>query len=125
MRFAMLVLALYLFVSLPLAGQQRTAPPPASRPIAPHDSVRGAVSAVDLKARTLDVTTGVGFALRIVRLQVPADVPITDREGGQREPMRLAELKPGVIAPPTFGGSQTGLVAYRLDRVGRSDLGGH
>ena len=123
MRFAMLVLPLYLFVSLPLAGQQRTAPPPASRPIAPHDSVRGAVSAVDLHARTVDVTTGVGFALRVVRLHVPPDVPITDREGGQREPMRLAELKPGDIVRATFGGRQTGVVAYVIERVGRMDRG--
>jgi len=40
-------------------------------PTAPHDSVRGAIRAVNMRARTLEVTTGVGFALRIVRLQVP------------------------------------------------------
>jgi len=126
MSFAPRLSLLCLFVSFPLAGQQRTAPPPASRPAAPaapHDLVRGAVSAVDLRARTLDVTTGVGFALRIVRLQVPADVPITDREDGQREPMRLAELKPGDIVRATFGGRQTGLVAYVIERVGRMDRG--
>ncbi len=129
MSFAPRLSLLCLFASFPLAGQQRTAPPAASRPAAPaapaapHDSVRGAVSAVDLRARTLDITTGVGFALRIVRLQVPADVPITDREDGQREPMRLAELKPGDIVRATFGGRQAGLVAYVIERVGRMDRG--
>lgn len=111
-----------LLAPLPLAAQQPTAPP-AARPAAPHDSVRGAVRAVDIRARTLDVTTGVGFAIRIVRLQVPADVPITNREGGQRQTMRLAELKPGDIVRATFGGRQTGLVAYVIERVGRMATG--
>ena len=105
-----------------LPAQQPSAPP-AARPTAPHDSVRGAVRAIDLSARTLEVTTGVGFALRVVTLQVPADVPITDRKGGQREPLGLAELKPGDVVRATFGGRQTGLVAYVIERVGRMDQG--
>lgn len=126
-RITQLSLVLIL-APLPLAAQQPTAPPtpptaPTARPAAPHDSVRGAVRAVDIRARTLDVTTGVGFAIRIVRLQVPTDVPITNREGGQRESMRLAELKPGDIVRATFGGRQTGLVAYVIERVGRMATG--
>jgi len=108
--------------ALPLAAQQPTAPP-AARPAAPHDSVRGAVRAVDMRAHTLDVTTAVGFAIRIVRLQVPADVPITDRKAGQREPLRLAELKPGDIVRATFGNRATGLVAYVIERLGRMEAG--
>src|SRR2546421_50901 len=68
-----------------------------ARPIVPHDSVRGSIRTVDVRTRTLEVTTGVGFALRVVRLQVPADVPITNKERGQGEPMRLGELRPGGI----------------------------
>jgi len=56
---------------------------PAQQPTTPHDSVRGAIRTVDVRARTLEVTTGVGFALRVVRLQVPAGVPITDRQSAQ------------------------------------------
>jgi hypothetical protein len=122
MRLATRLSLLCLFLSAPLAGQQRTAPPPA-RPLAPHDSVRGTVSAVNLRDHTLDVTTGVGFALRLVRLQVPPDVPITDRESAQPEPMRLAELKPGDIVRATFGGRQTAVVAYAIERIGRMDRG--
>lgn len=110
------------FAPFALAAQQRTAPP-AARPAAPHDSVRGAVSAVDVRARTLDVTTGVGFAIRIVRLQVPSDVPITDRGRGQRASMNLAELKPGDVVRAVFGGRQTGLVAYTIERMGRMATG--
>jgi len=121
LRMTQLTLVLTL-AALPLAAQQPTAPP-AARPAAPHDSVRGAVRAVDMRAHTLDVTTAVGFAIRIVRLQVPADVPITDRKAGQREPLGLAELKPGDIVRATFGNRATGLVAYVIERLGRMDAG--
>jgi hypothetical protein len=94
-----------------------------ARPVTPHDSVRGAVRAVDVRARMLEVTTGVGFALRVVRLQVPADVPITNRKGDQREPIRLTELKPGDVIRASFGGRSTGFVAYTIERLGRMDAG--
>ena len=89
----------------------------------PHDSVRGAVRAVDVRARTLEVTTGVGFALRVVRLQVPAGVPITNQQRGQREPIRLGELKPGDVIRASFGGRPTGFVAYTIERLGRMNAG--
>ncbi len=108
------------FAAFALAAQHPSAPP--SRPTAPHDSVRGAVSAVNVQARTLDVTTGVGFAIRVVRLQVPADVPITDR-GRQRASMRFVELKPGDLVRAAFGNRPTGLVAYAIERVGRMATG--
>jgi hypothetical protein len=97
-----------------LASQQATVP---------HDSVQGAVRAVDVRARSLEVTTGVGFALRVVRLQVPASVPISDREGGQRASIKLSELKPGDVIRAVFGGRPTGFVAYVIERVGRMDAG--
>jgi len=110
-----------LIAPLALAAQQPTAPPTA-QPTAPHDSVRGAIRAVDVRARTLEVTTGVGYALRVVRLQVPASVPITDRKGGRGgEPIKLAELKPGDVIRAAFGGRATGFVAYTIERVGRME----
>ena len=110
-----------LIAPLALAAQQPTAPPTA-QPTAPHDSVHGAISAVNVRARTLEVTTGVGFALRVVRLQVPASVPITDRKGGsQGQPIKLAELKPGDVIRAAFGGRATGFVAYTIERVGRME----
>jgi hypothetical protein len=84
--------------------------------------VQGAVRAVDVRARSLEVTTGVGFALRVVRLQVPASVPISDREGG-RASIKLSELKPGDVIRAVFGGRPTGFVAYVIERVGRMDAG--
>ena len=115
-----------LIAPLALAAQQPTAPPTA-QPTAPHDSVRGAIRAVDVRARTLEVTTGVGYALRVVRLQVPASVPITNREGGgrggQSASIKLAELKPGDVIRAQFGGRPTGFVAYTIERVGRMEAG--
>ncbi len=96
---------------------------PAQQPTVPHDSVRGAVHAVDVRARSVDVMTGVGLALRVVHLQVPATVPITSRESGQREPIKLAELKPGDVIRVSFGSRPTGFVAYTIERVGRMEVG--
>ncbi len=87
-RVSLLSLASFI-APLALAAQQPTAP---TAPTAPHDSVRGAIRAVDVRAHTVEVTTGVGLALRVVRLEVPASVPITDRKGGQAEPIQLAQL---------------------------------
>src|SRR6266851_10068748 len=107
-----------------LGAQQPTAPPPqAAIPTVPHHNVRGAIRAVNVRARTLEVTTGVGFALRVVRLQVPAGVPITNQQRGQHEPIRLGELKPGDVIRASFGGRPTGFVAYTIERVGRMDAG--
>jgi len=113
-RLTFLSLASFL-APLALAAQTRA--------LVPHDSVRGAIRTVDVRTRTLEVTTGVGFALRIVRMQVPADVPITNKEGGQREPLRLGELRPGDIIRAVFGGRPTGFVAYTIERLGRMDAG--
>ena len=111
-RFTLLSLAA--FVAAPLTAQQ---------PTVPHDSVQGAVRAVDMRTRSLELTTGVGFALRVVRLQVPATVPITNREGGQRESIKLGALRPGDVIRAVFGSRPTGFVAYTLERVGRMETG--
>ena len=117
------LVSLLLFVApLAISAQQATTPP-AAPPAAPHDSVRGAIRAVDVRARTLEVTTGVGFALRIVRLQIPAGVPITDREDGQPELIGLDKLKRGDVIRARFGGGPKGFVAYTIERVGRMETG--
>lgn len=95
----------------------------AQQPPAPHDSVRGAIRAVDVRARALEVTTGVGFALRVVRITVPAGVPITDRQDAQPKLIGLAALKPGDVVRAVFGGRPSGFVAYTIERVGRMEAG--
>lgn len=119
-RFKLQLLALFI-APVAVAAQQPTAPPTAVP--APHDTVRGAIRAIDARARTVDVTSGVGYALRVVRLQVPAGVQITDQEGGQVEPIGLSELKLGDVVRAVFGGPATRFVAYTIERVGRMETG--
>jgi hypothetical protein len=111
-RIKLLALVLA-FASPSLTAQQSTT--------TPHDSVRGAIRAVDVSARTVEVAAGVGLALTVLRLQVPAGVPITNRDGAQSEPIGLAALKPGDVVHATFGAGPTGLVAYTIERVGRME----
>lgn len=101
-----------------LAAQQPTPPP---RPVAPHDSIQGAVQRVDAGRRTLDVTTGVGFALRVVQLQVPMSVPVVDKE--KDAPIPLRELKPGDVIRVLFGVRSGRDVAYTIERLGRMETG--
>lgn len=112
-RLSLLSLAL-LVAPIGVAAQQATAP---------HDSVRGAIRAVDVRTRTLEVTTGVGLAIRVVRLQVPAGISITDRQDAQPDSIGLAQLKLGDVVRATFGNRPTGLVAYTIERVGRMETG--
>jgi hypothetical protein len=109
-----LMVVLCLVAPVTLAAQQ---------PPVPHDSVRGAIRAVDMRARALEVTTGVGFALRVVRINVPAGVPITDRQDAQPKLIGLAALKPGDVVRAVFGGRPSGFVAYTIERVGRMEAG--
>lgn len=99
-----------LFAPLTLGAQQAAAP---------HDSLHGAIRAVDVSARTVEVASGVGLALSVMRLQVPEGVPITEREGAQPGTIGLAALKPGDVIRATFGGRPGALVAYSIVRVGR------
>ena len=122
-RIAGLVIALSSAPLAAAAAQQPTAPTAAPASSVPHDSVRGAIRAIDVRARTLEVTSGVGYALRVVHLQVPASVPITNREGGQRAPIGLAALKLGDVIRVKFGGPAAGLVAYTIERLGRMETG--
>ena len=97
----------------------------AQQPTVPHDSVRGAIRAIDMRARTLDVSAGVGYALRVVRLQLPASATITDRAGGGAPPdtIALAQLKLGDVVHAQFGGYAAPFVVYTIERVGSMAAG--
>ena len=97
----------------PAATAQQATPTPATH------SVQGAVRVVDVRGRALEVTTGVGMALRVVRLQVPADTRLT--AAGVAVP--LSQLAPGDIVRVSYGARPGGYVAYTIDRVGRMATG--
>ena len=97
------------------------------QPTVPHDSVRGAIRAIDVHARTVEITTGVGYAMRVVRLQVPASAPITSRpsSGGvaRAETIGLGQLKLGDVVRARFGGQAAPFVAYTIERLGTMSTG--
>ncbi len=70
---------------------------------------------VDTRGRTIEVSTGVGLALRVVRLQVPAETRLTARGAA----LPLHQLRPGDVVRVSFGMRPVGYVAYTIERVGR------
>lgn len=120
-KTALLLVMPFIVPFVAAAGQQPTAAPPA--PAAPHDTVRGAIRSIDAQSGIVEVSTGVGYALRVVQLRVPAGVPITAREGGQTESIKIGELRLGDVVRASFGGQATPFVAYTIERVGRMETG--
>ena len=86
-------------IAAPIAAATAQQPGPAYK-------VQGAVRTVDVRGRALEVTTGVGMALRVVRLQVPA-------------PLSLTGLRPGDLVRVSYGARPGGYVAYTIERVER------
>jgi hypothetical protein len=86
---------------------------------APTHSVQGAVRVVDVRGRALEVTTGVGLALRVVRLQVPADTRVT----AAGVALSLSQLTPGDIVRVSYGARPGAYLAYTIERVGRMATG--
>jgi hypothetical protein len=85
----------------------------------PTHNVQGAVRTVDVRGRALEVTTGVGMALRVVRLQIPADTRLTAAGAA----LSLSQLAPGDIVRVSYGGRPGGYLAYTIERVGRMATG--
>lgn len=112
-RFA--IVSFLLLVTRPLTGTAQQVP------TTYHDSLKGAVRVVDVPGRALEVTTGVGMALRLVRLQVSADTRVT--AAGAALP--LAQLQPGDVVRVSYGTRPGGggYVAYTIERVGRMATG--
>jgi cell envelope opacity-associated protein A len=77
--------------------------------------VQGAVRLVDVRARTLEVTTGVGMALWVVHLQVPLDTRVT----ASGAPLPLARLQAGDLVRVSYGARPGGYVAYSIERLER------
>ncbi len=111
-RFALLSYLVLCAAFRPVAAQQTPAP-------VPHDSLRGAVRLVNVRGRAVEITTGVGYALRVLRLQIGVDTRVM--AGGTALP--LAQLQPGDIVRVSYGTRPTGYVAYTIERIGRMATG--
>lgn len=88
-------------------------------------NLQGAVRIVDVRGRAIEVTTGVGFALRVVRLQVPAEARVSAAGAGGGAALPLGQLRPGDIVRVSYGTARggQGYVAYAIERVGRMASG--
>jgi hypothetical protein len=82
-------------------------------------TLQGAVRVVDVPGRAIEVTTGVGLALRVVRIQVPTDTRVS--AAGAAFP--LGQLRSGDIVRVSYGARPEGYVAYTIERVGRMATG--
>lgn len=90
-RTALLVLSLLLPFTVQAAAQTAY-------------NYRGTVHAVNTRARTLELITGVGMALRIVKITAPSAAS-------------LANLKVGDVVSADCHRAATGLVADRIEKV--------
>jgi hypothetical protein len=86
-------------------------------------TLQGAVRVVDVPGRAIEVTTGVGLALRVTRLQVPTDTRVS--AAGAVGVLPLGQLRPGDIVRVSYGTGRggEGYVAYTIERVGRMATG--
>jgi hypothetical protein len=111
-RTAILVVAGWaLLVALTSArGPARGANAPASA-VASTERLMGTVTAVDTRARTLDLLTGVGYALRIRRVHLPPDLKLE----AQRPATTVPALAPGSIVRVEFRQTASGAVATTVE----------
>ena len=80
---------------------------------APSYTYQGTVRAVNAKAGRLELITGVGMSLRVVRMNT---APTTRLVAAGAAP-RLADLKPGDVVRTECRRTPTGLVADRVEKL--------
>ena len=74
---------------------------------------RGTIRAVNARTGTLELITGVGMSLRVVRMTT---APTTQLVAAGAAP-RLADLKPGDVVRTECRRTPTGLVADRIEKL--------
>lgn len=103
MHRPVLLYALLSLFSAPAGAQQ------------PHATVTGSIRVVDNRTRTLEVTTGVGMALRAIKVRLDTDTRIT-AEGAS---LPADSLRAGDIVRISYGERPGGYLAYTIERIGR------
>ena len=78
---------------------------PLSLPQSGPDTLVGTVRTLDIRQGALSVTTGVGMALRVVRLRITAETRVPPA------------LKPGEVVRVVGGARPEGRVAYAIERL--------
>ncbi len=80
---------------------------------APSYTYRGTLRAVNARTGALELITGVGMALRVVRIST---APTTRLAAAGAAP-RLADFKPGDVVRAECRRTATGLVADRVEKI--------
>jgi len=99
-------------------GAMSAAPPsPAATPAAagPSATLTATVRSVDAQGRTLEIVTGVGYALRVVKLSWKAAPTVKAAEAG----MGMAQLKPGDLVRVEYATAPEGNVVRTLELLPR------
>ena len=89
-------------------------------PAAIQDTLVGTVRVVNYDTNTVEVLTGVGFAIRVEHVRVEPDVPVSVE--GREAP--LADLRSGQIVRIVYTQTPDGKVAASLEVIARPDAGG-
>jgi hypothetical protein len=103
------VLALVCSAALLFVSSQSAPPPPATQPYV----YTGTVRTVEPKTGSLDLITGVGYALRLVHITT---LPATQTMSSGAA-IRFADIKPGDILRADCRMTDTGLVADRIEKL--------
>jgi DNA-binding transcriptional LysR family regulator len=91
--FSSLCFLAFLSAAASPAPPAPAATPPPPLPSLPSATLTGTVQSVDARARTIEVVTGVGYALRVVKLAWEATVTLKAAAAGAG----MAQLKPGDV----------------------------
>jgi hypothetical protein len=89
----LLLCAFTVVLTSALHGSPSAADKSSAPGIARNEQLTGTVIAVDAKARTFDLLTGVGYALRVRRIQMPAQADV----GIRRTEVPFSRITPGSI----------------------------
>ena len=107
-------------VGTTLAGVAQHAAPPAPRappgpqPAAPY-TYQGTVHSVQAKTGTLELITGVGHALRLVRMRVPTGLQVAGAAGGAS--LGVRGVKPGDVVRVVCHRAGGSLVADKVEKL--------
>ena len=110
-RAPLLILSLAMFLS---GGVTSAAPPsPAATPAAagPSATLTATVQSVDAQARTLQVVTGVGHALRVVKISWKEAPTVKAAAAGAG----MAQLKPGDLVRVEYSKAPEGNVVKTIE----------
>lgn len=102
-RPAKSTLAILILLSLAAAAEPKASP----------RTIQGTIQAVEVRTGRVDVITGVGMALRLVRIQTTPATQIAAR--GAAAPLK--RLAPGDVVRAVCRVTDEGLVADRIDRT--------